>query len=157
MKKNIFTLGCILILSVLASCSSAQDESDKSKDVNGTGETESKEVSAPYKENGEKKETSIAEGTEIVIATVEKLKETVKKSPNDGAKINKFGDALQENWDIIEKQVRERYPEDYKNIEESLYPLINYAKKDTPDVKKIKPLIKATYDKLTVFKEKVSK
>jgi iron uptake system EfeUOB component EfeO/EfeM len=64
---------------------------------------------------------------------------------------------IEEKWDKIEKQVEEKYPEDYEDIEKSLYPLIAEAKKDTPDSEKLKTLTEETKNKLNQFHEKINK
>ncbi|MBB6453692.1 iron uptake system EfeUOB component EfeO/EfeM [Salirhabdus euzebyi] len=99
--------------------------------------------------------TDLVKGIDKVLETNEKLKKAADKSPENTAKINKLGKELGENWDVIEKQVEEKYPKDYINIEKSLYPLIAYAKKDKPDVKKIVILADEVNEKLVNFKERV--
>lgn len=54
------------------------------------------------------------------------------------------------------KSLEEQYPEDYAAIEESLYPLIAEAKKDSPDAAKLAPLIQKSNEKLNVLLEKAS-
>lgn len=104
----------------------------------------------------QKQKVSIPDGVNIVMSTIDEIKGTVKINPKNTKKLNELGEKLDKNWDLIEKKVEEQYPEDYKNIEESLYPLINEAKKSSPDTKKINTLIPETMDKLIQFKEKVT-
>ena len=102
-------------------------------------------------------EVTIPEGVDIVVATIEELKGAIKLDPKNTEKLNKLSNKLNEKWDLIEKKVEDQYPEDYKNIERSLYPLIGEANKKSPDTEKIKKLIPETIDKLIKFKEKVTK
>ncbi|WP_100403792.1 hypothetical protein [Bacillus sp. FJAT-42315] len=97
----------------------------------------------------------LTRGVDKVLTSLEDLSTVVKQSPNETKKIQSIGEQLAENWDEIEKRVEEAFPEDYKNIEESLYPLISEAKKETPNVQKIKPLMTDTKKKITEFKEKL--
>jgi len=101
-------------------------------------------------------EVTIPEGVDIVVATIEELKGAIKLDPKNTEKINKLSKKLDEKWDLIEKKVENKYPEDYKNIEQSLYPLIGEANKKSPDTKQINKLIPETTDKLIQFKEKVT-
>ncbi|MDL4843073.1 hypothetical protein [Aquibacillus rhizosphaerae] len=107
-------------------------------------------------EGDKENKTSLEKGTTIVLATINELHNVVERSPENTKKINTFGKVLDENWDLIEKKVEKKYPEDYKNIEESLYPLIGEAQKEKPDLTKLTQLIKETSAKLLTFKDKVS-
>ena len=102
-------------------------------------------------------EVTIPEGVDIVVATIEELKGAIKLDPKNTEKLNKLSNKLNEKWDLIEKKVEDQYPEDYKNIERSLYPLIGEANKKSPDTDKINQLIPETTDKFIKFKEKVTK
>ncbi|WP_347551495.1 hypothetical protein ABFG93_06085 [Pseudalkalibacillus hwajinpoensis] len=95
------------------------------------------------------------EGVDTVLTNLDELKSTLEESANV-EKLNEQGMSLEANWDKIEAQIEEEYPEDYKNIEESLYPLIDEAKKDEPDTTKMNELIDETIMKITEFKEKVT-
>ncbi|WLR50360.1 hypothetical protein LC040_13950 [Bacillus tianshenii] len=101
-------------------------------------------------------DAALKEDIDSVMASVKALREAAQGSKKDVAPINEKGKALEANWDGIEKQVEEQYPDQYKKIEESLYPLIEEAKKDTPDVEKIDSLIAETQDMLESFKDKLS-
>jgi iron uptake system EfeUOB component EfeO/EfeM len=70
--------------------------------------------------------------------------------------IQKTGKSLEEHWDLAEAEIEEQYPEDYAAIEESLYPLIDETKKDSPDTEKMKPLAEDSNDKLTSLLEKAT-
>ncbi|TCP21068.1 putative lipoprotein with Yx(FWY)xxD motif [Scopulibacillus darangshiensis] len=100
--------------------------------------------------------TDLASGTDTVLADTANLKKTVEQSSKDTASINNAGKKLGEDWDAIEKKVEEKYPKDYENIEDSLYPLLAEAAKEQPDEDKMKKLIADVTNKLNSFKEKVS-
>ncbi|MDQ0216111.1 iron uptake system EfeUOB component EfeO/EfeM [Oikeobacillus pervagus] len=101
--------------------------------------------------------SDLMSGLEKVETSLKKLQSTVEKSSSDPMSLNMAGEQLDESWDVIEDKIEDHYPDDYKNIEESLYPLINEAKKDQPDTTKVKQLIDDTMKKITEFKEKVEK
>lgn len=85
-----------------------------------------------------------------VVGTLKELKANVE-TPDSAEEIQETAKVLEEHWDLVEKEVEEQYPDDYENIEESLYPLIAEAKKEEPDVEKMKTLIDETNGKLTEF------
>ncbi|WP_112180960.1 MULTISPECIES: hypothetical protein [Paraliobacillus] len=101
-------------------------------------------------------DTTIMEGVNTVLATIEALKYTAVHSPNDSAKIIKIGKKLKEDWELIEEKVEAAYPEDYTNIEESFYPLIEETQHDKPDTDVLMKLTAEVNDKLFKFKEKIS-
>ncbi|SDJ80231.1 hypothetical protein [Sediminibacillus albus] len=129
----------------------ADAPNEQSQDIQQSDELAAEKVSV-----GKSSEHEIAAGVDTVLATLEDLNDTITSSPDDTAEINQLGKTLSEDWDVIEKQVEENFPDDYKNIEDSLYPLIAYAQKGQPDTKQIKQLIPQVKDKLTAFKEKLS-
>ncbi len=91
-----------------------------------------------------------------VVGTLKELKASIEDPDNVG-EIQQAGKVLEEHWDLVEKEIEEQYPDDYENIEKSLYPLIAEAKKDKPDVEKMKTLIDETNGKLTELLEKAEK
>ncbi|QHE50778.1 hypothetical protein [Pontibacillus sp. HMF3514] len=105
-------------------------------------------------ENNE--EVTITEGVDIVVATIEEMKGAIKLDPKNTEKLNQLGNKLDEKWDLIEERVEETYPKDYKNIEDSLYPLIAESKKKSPNIKTLNKLIPETTDKLIQFNEKIT-
>ncbi len=94
-----------------------------------------------------------AQGIEPVIANVKELKAAASESPE---KVKELGEKLHDDWEVIEEEVEERYPEDYKSIEDSLYPLIGEANKDQPDMNKITGLSDEVIAKLEAFKQKIA-
>ncbi len=103
-----------------------------------------------------KEEVTLTEGVDIVVAAIEEMKGAVKLDPKNTGKLNQLGKKLDEKWDLIEERVEEKYPKDYKNIEDSLYPLIAEAKKKSPSANTLNKLIPETTDKLIQFKEKIT-
>ncbi|WP_117169596.1 hypothetical protein [Paraliobacillus sediminis] len=101
-------------------------------------------------------DATIMEGVNTVLATIEALKDVVEQSPDESKEIIKRGKKLDEDWELIEKKVEDAYPEDYTNIEESLYPLIDAAQSEKPNNDVLKKLITEVNDKLFKFKEKIS-
>lgn len=154
--KQFYLIGLLGFSVLLSGCSSDQGNQNANESINQSKEHPAEEVSVYQDEKDNTSKTDLATGTSTVLATVEKLKNTIENSPDDINKINELGKDLSENWDLIEKKVEKRYPKDYKDIEESLYPLIAFAQNDSPDIEKMKQLIKEVNDKLTSFKQKVS-
>ncbi|MFG6119794.1 hypothetical protein [Thalassobacillus sp. B23F22_16] len=145
---------------ILAGCgTSGNDDTIEPEDTNDPGSSQEESDQAEEEAKESSGDTSDAidlkDGVDLVIGTVEELNTTVEESPDDTAKINETGKTLEEDWDRIEKQVEENYEEDYKNIEESLYPLIDEAQSDEPDTDKIKELTQETQHKLEEFKNKL--
>ncbi|WP_138417545.1 hypothetical protein [Aquibacillus sediminis] len=98
----------------------------------------------------------LEKGIEVVIYKVGKLQGKVNVSPDDIGQINEITESIEENWDMIEEQVEEKYPDDYTYIEESLYPLIAVGKQEKPDMEELEKYIKESEQKLTEFQEKIS-
>ncbi len=104
----------------------------------------------------QKDSSLLVERLDEVLRTLEKLEKTVSDSPIDVKAIHKSGSLLEEKWDVIEKQVEEIDKASYMYIEETLYPLIAEAKKDSPNVENMKALMKQTQERLIKFKEEVA-
>jgi iron uptake system EfeUOB component EfeO/EfeM len=117
-----------------------------------TGDGKTKSDSPDDEENQD-----LSKGVEETTSSVEELTMTLTNAPDDAKKINEQGTMIEEKWDKIEKQVEEKYPDDYEDIEKSLYPLIAEAKKESPDSEKLKTLSEETKNKLNQFHEKINK
>jgi len=78
------------------------------------------------------------------------------QSSEQGEELQEAGKSLEEHWDLAEAEVEEQYPQEYTAIEKSLYPLIDEAQKDSPDLKKMEPWVKDANDQLTSLLEKAS-
>ncbi|OAT82591.1 hypothetical protein A6P54_08585 [Bacillus sp. MKU004] len=98
---------------------------------------------------------NLTAGVEDTKGSLEELSMTLTNTPEEAKKLNEQGSKVEEKWDQIEKQVEDNYPDDYENIEKSLYPLIEEAKKDTPDAENLKNLTEDTMNKMNEFLEKV--
>ena len=104
----------------------------------------------------ESTDIKIIEGVDTVLKTVEALQFIVEHSPEEAEKLNKLGEKLDEDWDLIEEKVEKQFPKDYENIEESLYPLIDKAQSETPNIDELKRLMEEVNMKLSIFKEKIT-
>lgn len=102
---------------------------------------------------------TIEEHARDLPAKIENVQNTLValKAAEGNEDIQQTGKSLEEHWDLAEAEIEEQYPEDYASIEESLYPLIAEAKKDSPDAAKLAPLIQESNEKLNVLLEKASK
>ncbi|MFC7784009.1 hypothetical protein ACFQWC_05850 [Rossellomorea sp. GCM10028870] len=152
--KKINVLSVILVSSFLfGGCGASDDnqEADKMKDAN---EPKSETTSG----DGASEQTAaedLKSGVSDTLQAVEELNMSLTNASSDAKKVNEQGMMVEEKWDEIEKLVEEQYPEDYKNIEESLYPLIAEAKKDEPDTEPLKGLVQETKSKMMKFQEKL--
>ncbi|MFB4164964.1 hypothetical protein ACE1TI_14315 [Alteribacillus sp. JSM 102045] len=164
MKKFLFSVTLSSAL-VLSACGGAEEE-EQNADQNDTGtdETEQTEETTDEQEETEEdasdekgSEEDLTSGVEEVQSTLNSLSETAENSSDNPEDIQSEGKKLEESWDAIEKQVEEEYPDDYTNIEESLYPLIDEAKADEPDTDSIQDLTEETQDKLDEFLSKIEK
>ncbi|ASK61481.1 hypothetical protein CFK37_04480 [Virgibacillus phasianinus] len=99
---------------------------------------------------------SLMNGLNQVLASLNELKSVVMKATENKKKLKGIAEKVGENWDKIEKQVEEKYPDDYENIEKSLYPLLAEAKKEQPNLANIGQLLKDSTKKLEAFKKKVA-
>ncbi|GAA0447964.1 hypothetical protein GCM10008983_27570 [Lentibacillus halophilus] len=126
-------------------------------DVNGQGKKDVWYVAneTSIKNHFQDRSTSLEKGVDDVLTSLEALSSTAEASANDVEKVNSKGKNLSESWEPIEKKVEKRDAEAYENIEESLYPLIDEAQKDKPDIGKIKKLTEETTNKLTEFQKKL--
>ncbi|UFU00714.1 hypothetical protein KO561_07200 [Radiobacillus kanasensis] len=155
MRKIIFYLTPLVIIGVVLSGWSP-GQSSKKEEVQST----INQINAHSKEAGvaseSKNDQEIMSGIKSVVATLARLESTLVDNPDKVQRIKKQGKALEENWDVIEKLVEKSYPTDYKNIEESLYPLLSHSQKEKLEIDKMKGLVKATKTKLEDFRTKLS-
>ncbi|WP_052947704.1 hypothetical protein [Aneurinibacillus tyrosinisolvens] len=96
---------------------------------------------------------AINAGVKGVIQLIGELERQLQNNPKPSV-VNEIGKKMAEKWDLVEKEVEKRYPDDYKKIEESLYPLIAEAGKQQLDVSKIKALNIEARQKLEKFLDK---
>ncbi|ASN07243.1 hypothetical protein [Virgibacillus necropolis] len=101
--------------------------------------------------------SSLTSGLDKVLVSLDELQAVAEKSTDETKQIQDVAKKLGEDWDQIEKQVEQNYPEDYENIEKSLYPLLAEAKKEQPYLANVKQLIEATTKKVEAFKKSVGK
>ncbi|ARI76341.1 hypothetical protein [Halobacillus mangrovi] len=162
--KKYYLFSIILAVGLLlGACGSSesQDNSDSTEQTNEqdseatSGNADSSEGSSEETSSSDEgQETELASGIDTVIASVEDLNSSLEDSA-DVTTLNEKGKTLEEDWDSIEKKVEEQFPDQYEKIEKSLYPLIDEAKKDEPDVEKMKELVKPTLDSLNELKQSV--
>lgn len=154
MKRVLIQFGTLLMAGMLVV--GCQADNNNETNTNENEGPDALETMNHQVENIDKDTSEIVKGLDIVLLTINKLKGIVNNTPNDVKQINETGKTLEKNWDQIEKAVEKRNPELYEYIEKSLYPLIDEAKKATPNIDKIKPLIEDTTKKLQEYKEKIS-
>ncbi|WP_273833823.1 hypothetical protein [Guptibacillus sedimenti] len=164
-KFPILLASCLISGSLLAGCGSNGAENNtgnqannSSMEENGASENEgtnegTNEGMNDSGDSGSEEMTNLEAGVDTALSNLEELKTTVENSSDDVETINEQTMTLEENWDKMESQVEEEFPDAYKNIEESLYPLIDEGKKDEPDTDKMTELIDETMMKMTEFKE----
>ncbi|TRM12166.1 hypothetical protein FH966_10985 [Lentibacillus cibarius] len=143
MRKLILYLGAFLLLGAVLTGFTNNAEQDATTD-------KSNELQSEKPDKAE-----IQEGVSGVIAKVKELQKLTEERADNTDEINELGEAIEKNWDSIEKKVEASHPEDYKNIEESLYPLIATAKKDKVNKTNLRTLSLETLDKLEAFKQKL--
>ncbi|MGW8428559.1 hypothetical protein ACWGJQ_24405 [Peribacillus simplex] len=161
MKKfSCFLVVMIFMLLMTAGCSSnVNDEKANEEQTELTkagADREQPEKQTVEEATSEDMPAILSSGSEEVIISLLELKANIETESENTEQIQTTGKDLEESWDSIEKQVEEQHPVDYKNIEESLYPLINEIKKDQSDVEKIKQLTNDTTEKMKAFKEKIA-
>ncbi|MFF2857324.1 hypothetical protein [Peribacillus sp. NPDC058002] len=161
MKKfSCFLVVMIFMLLMAAGCSSnVNDEKANEEQTELTeagADREQPEKQTVEEATSEDMPAFLSSGSEEVIISLLELKANIETESENTEQIQTTGKDLEESWDSIEKQVEEQHPVDYKNIEESLYPLINEIKKDQSDVVKIKQLTNDTTEKMKAFQEKVA-
>jgi iron uptake system EfeUOB component EfeO/EfeM len=152
--KNIKLFSSLLIAGLLLGGCGGNDNAEEVKEVTPD------EESQPATSDGKPGEDSsnqkiIIKGVGDTISSVEELSKMLSNNPDDAKKLNEQGSKIEEKWDKIEKTIENNFPEDYENIEKSLYPLIAEAKKDTPDPDNLNKLTEDTSKKLDKFLEKV--
>ncbi|WP_077622698.1 hypothetical protein [Sediminibacillus massiliensis] len=152
--KQLFWVA-LLVFGAMLYFSNPEEEQQTKKDMKQEQEINSEEVSA-VQPVSEDEQAELVASVEDVLTVMEELKRTVLQKQDAVEEINKIGKKLADTWDHIEKKVEERYPDDYKNIEESLYPLIAYAQNEKPDFEKMSEVFEQTEKKLKEFKEKIS-
>ncbi|WP_099156621.1 hypothetical protein [Virgibacillus ndiopensis] len=151
--KNTLYFALVVMVLLLAACGASNDEQSQKEQGQKNQETNEFKTSEVSKEAGNTISPDLTSGLDKVLVSLEKLKTTVENSPSETKKIQSTGKMVAENWDQIEKQVEETNPEEYNNIESSLYPLFDEIKKDSPDVVKLKQLIDESIPKVEKFKK----
>ncbi|WP_082232718.1 hypothetical protein [Halobacillus massiliensis] len=147
--KHFYSLTFVLALSFLLGACGASESPDNSSEEPASEQENAED------NTGEQEENDLSAGVDSVIQSVEELGTNLEQDSPDINSINEQGEMLEEDWDQIEKDVEEQYPERYAETEESLYPLIDEAKKDEPDVEKMTEWVQSTSDSLNTLKEEI--
>lgn len=100
-------------------------------------------------------EVDLDVGVDTVLTDLDSLNTVLESTPDDVAKINELGNQIESHWDLFEQKVEKEFPDEYADIEKDLYPLIEEAKKDEPDVAKLNRYLDESVMKLTSFKDKL--
>jgi hypothetical protein len=146
-----------ILLMMVAICMGGCASNPKQSETRGVKATENLEAmqqSHSPDEGVAEKNSDILQAVDKVLSQIQNAKTNMETRANAKA-LNSVGQHMQEDWDVIEKKVEKKYPADYKNIEESLYPLISELKKDDLDLANIRKLSDQTKDKLDLFKLKL--
>ena len=169
-KLPILLASCLMAGMLLAGCGTngAEENSNQTENNSSNEGMENNSVTedSAGEEGGgntstdggteENKSVNLNEGIDTVLTHLEELKSTLESTSDDFGKINEQGMSIDSSWDEIESQIEENYADDYKTIEESLYPLIDESKKDEPDADKMNELLDETMKKMNEFKEKLT-
>ncbi|WP_106495155.1 hypothetical protein [Lentibacillus sp. Marseille-P4043] len=150
MKKFFYCVFASLFIITTGCASNGDEQSERNQEQINKNNTED------YIQTSASIVSEINSSIDNVLATLEEMKNQTEQSPDSTTDIQAIGKKLEENWDQIEKQVEEKYPEFYEDIERSLYPLIAEAKKDRPNVVMVKQLTDETTQKVKAFKEVIS-
>lgn len=139
-------LGAILLSGCSNSAEPDEAQQEKSPVMNentdsNTGETQNVEV--------------IKKGVGYVIQSIKGL-ESELSTEADPERIQEMGKEISSDWDSIEKQVEDEYPDWYERIEKNLYPLIGESGNPDKDLEKIKRLSEATKKDLQLFSEEIN-
>lgn len=150
MKK--YLMPFMLTGMLLSGCASVPDKK-QSEGTNASEDLEVMQQTQPPNESGTEKNADIVRGVEKVLSIIKEVEKRMEDTA-EAKSLNKIGRQMEEEWDIIEKSVEKAFPEDYTNIEKSLYPLMAELQKTLPDLAKIKDLSDQTKAKLDLFKIK---
>lgn len=143
----------VMIISAAFFMGGCMSEQDQSKERNASEDIEAMQQTHGTVEADSDEKDDILAGVEKVLSVIKEA-ETAMENSADSIRLQAIGQQLEEEWDIVEKKVERKFPADYKNIEESLYPLMAELKKPEQDLAKIKDLSDQTKAKLDLFKIK---
>ncbi|MFB6800970.1 hypothetical protein [Peribacillus butanolivorans] len=149
---RLFTSGLILGTIFLSGCNNTAKPDEDQQEANPVINEKSNKT-ADETQSNQGTET-IKNGVDEVLQSINVLEQEVSVG-GGSAKIQEIGKEISSNWDSIEKQVEEAYPDWYERIEKNLYPLIGESGNPEKDIKKINKLSKATREDLQLFLEEV--
>ncbi|MFU2014524.1 hypothetical protein ACM6Q7_05540 [Peribacillus butanolivorans] len=149
---RLFTIGFFLGTILLSGCNNTAKPDEDQQEANPVINEKSNKT-ADETQSNQGTET-IKNGVDEVLQSINALEQEVSVGEGS-AKIQEIGKEISSNWDSIEKQVEEAYPDWYERIEKNLYPLIGESGNPEKDIKKINKLSKATKEDLQLFLEEV--
>lgn len=149
---RLFTIGFFLGTILLSGCNNTANPDEDQQEANPVMNEKSNKTADETQSN--KGTEAIKNGVDEVLQSINALEQEVSAG-EDSAKIQEIGKEISSNWDSIEKQVEEAYPDWYERIEKNLYPLIGESGNPEKDIKKINKLSKATKEELQLFLEEV--
>ncbi|UOY93008.1 hypothetical protein MUG87_02395 [Ectobacillus sp. JY-23] len=118
--------------------------------LSGCHAQEDKQAAPKAAETSATDRAAIVEGVQSVLTELQSFTKYLQTAA-DQEKIKSFGKTLAEKWDSFEDEVEEQYPEQYKQIEDHLYPLIGETGKTELDIDKIKGLLQQVQQDLNTF------
>ncbi|WP_434169380.1 hypothetical protein [Peribacillus frigoritolerans] len=144
---RVITYGTVLGSILLSGCNNSA-EPDEAQQENSPVMNEN-----PDSNTGETQ--VIKKGVGDVIRSIKGLDSEISMEAGS-EKIQELGKEISSNWDSIEKQVEDEYPNWYERIEKNLYPLIGESGNPDKDLEKMKRLSEATKKDLQLFLEEVN-
>ncbi|PJN88896.1 hypothetical protein [Bacillus sp. mrc49] len=145
-----FTNGLIFGAMLLLSACNNTIKSDEHNQEKNPVAKEMSDKNAAETQDAEGIETGVAEVVQSINALV-----TEVNAEADPEKIQELGEKVSSDWDSIEKQVEDDFPDWYERIEKNLYPLIGESGNPEKDTEKIEELSKAAIEDLQLFLKEV--
>ncbi|MFD6208967.1 hypothetical protein [Peribacillus sp. NPDC060253] len=146
---RLFTNGLIFGTILLSGCNNTIKSDEHNQEKNPVTNEKSDNNAAETQDA-----KVIKTGVDEVIQSINALVTEVSAEA-DPEKIQELGEKVSSNWDSIEKQVEDDYPDWYERIEKNLYPLIGESGNPEKDTEKILELTKATKEDLQLFLKEV--
>ncbi|MGE7763013.1 hypothetical protein [Peribacillus sp. NPDC097895] len=148
--SRLFTNGLIFGTILMLSACNNTIQSDEHNQEKNPVTNEKSDKNAAETQDAEVIKTGVDEVVQSIDALV-----TEVNAEADPEKIQELGEKVSSNWDSIEKQVEDDYPDWYERIEKNLYPLIGESGNPEKDTEKIQELSKATKEDLRLFLKEV--
>ncbi|KWW21245.1 MULTISPECIES: hypothetical protein [Peribacillus] len=149
--SRLLTNGLIFGTMLLLSACNNTIKPDEHNQEKNPVTNERSDKSAAETQDAEGIETGVAEVVQSINALV-----TEGSAEADPEKIQELGKKVSSDWDSIEKQVEDDFPDWYERIEKNLYPLIGESGNPEKDTEKIEELSKAAIEDLQLFLKEVN-